>query len=119
MAQNNEYQNVNKEEPFYDDPKQTKIPRTGKFCFKISNSWLYIYDETRTQCKFERLKHDEQAMAIGGSQGSADFKKLARHDDNRCFTTLMHTACDCLRRFLRNKHASTFGKNLIKGNERS
>ena len=35
MAQNNEYQNANEEEPFYDDPKQTKIPRTSKFCLKI------------------------------------------------------------------------------------
>ena len=46
MAQNNEYQNVKDEEPYYDDLKQTKIPTTGKSCFKIYDLWTRIYVET-------------------------------------------------------------------------
>ena len=46
MDQNNEYQNVKEEEPYYDDLKQTKIPRRGKFCFKTYNLWTRIYVET-------------------------------------------------------------------------
>ena len=56
MAQNNEYQNVKEEEPYYDDLKQTKIPRTGKFCFKIYDLWTCTYifrDSEWCDTKFE------------------------------------------------------------------